>query len=125
MLFPTYHYNTRQLPTVILNVPIRQKAWLYAGTCKKLIIQNAENNEKESDNPAGNLRIGINVNNVMKLRKQFKGLPFIIPYSIIFDKSSDLTMLYASSKLDKSSDVLKQMGYATTGAGTKTTGTKK
>lgn len=46
-------------------------------------------------------------------------------YSIIFDKSSDLTMLYASSKLDKSEEVLKQMGYATTGTGTKTTGTKK
>lgn len=46
-------------------------------------------------------------------------------YSIIFDKSSDLTMLYASSKLDKSDDVLKHMGYATTGTGTKTTGTKK
>jgi len=45
-------------------------------------------------------------------------------YSIIFDKSSDLTMLYASSKLDKSEEVLKQMGYGT-GTGTKTTGTKK
>ncbi|CAN5377777.1 OmpH family outer membrane protein [soil metagenome] len=32
-------------------------------------------------------------------------------YSIIFDKSSDLTMLYASSKLDKSDDVLTQLGY--------------
>jgi len=41
-------------------------------------------------------------------------------YSIIFDKSSDLTMLYASSKLDKSDDVLKQLGY---GAGAKTTTT--
>lgn len=46
-------------------------------------------------------------------------------YSIIFDKSSDLTMLYASSKLDKSDEVLKQMGYTVTGTGTKTTGTKK
>ena len=32
-------------------------------------------------------------------------------YSIIFDKSSDLTMLYANSKLDKSAEVLEQMGY--------------
>ena len=47
-------------------------------------------------------------------------------YSIIFDKSSDLTMLYASSKLDKSDEVLKQMGYgAGTGAKTSGTGTKK
>lgn len=48
-------------------------------------------------------------------------------YSIIFDKSSDLTMLYASSKLDKSDDVLKQMGYGASKTGTSTsgTGTKK
>ena len=49
-------------------------------------------------------------------------------YSIIFDKaSSDITMLYASSKLDKSDDVLTQLGYkggstnkkgSTTGTGT-------
>src|SRR3954465_5991891 len=32
-------------------------------------------------------------------------------YSIIFDKSSDLTMLYTSSKLDKSDEVLAQLGY--------------
>jgi outer membrane protein len=32
-------------------------------------------------------------------------------YSIIFDKSSDLTMLYTTSKLDKSDDVLTQLGY--------------
>ncbi len=43
-------------------------------------------------------------------------------YSIIFDKSSDLTMLYASSKLDKSDDVLTQLGYKG-GSGTKTGGT--
>src|SRR3982750_1891164 len=30
-------------------------------------------------------------------------------YSIIFDKSSDLTMLYTSSKLDKSDDILLQL----------------
>lgn len=39
-------------------------------------------------------------------------------YSIIFDKSSDLSMLYASSKLDKSDDVLKQMGYGASKTGT-------
>jgi len=46
-------------------------------------------------------------------------------YSIIFDKASDLTMLYVSSKLDKSDAVLEQMGYKGTagGSGTKTTGT--
>lgn len=32
-------------------------------------------------------------------------------YSIIFDKAGDVTMLYASSKNDKSDEVLKQMGY--------------
>ncbi|MFL5764537.1 MAG: OmpH family outer membrane protein [Bacteroidia bacterium] len=32
-------------------------------------------------------------------------------YSVIFDKSSDLTMLYTSPKLDKSDDVLAQLGY--------------
>jgi outer membrane protein len=32
-------------------------------------------------------------------------------YSIIFDKSSDLSMLYASPKLDKSDDILTQLGY--------------
>jgi len=46
-------------------------------------------------------------------------------YSIIFDKSSDLTMLYVSPKLDKSDAVLEQMGYKVTGAGSKTSGTKK
>lgn len=41
-------------------------------------------------------------------------------YSIMFDKSSDLTMLYTSTKLDKSDDVLTQMGYkGGTGSGTK------
>lgn len=42
-------------------------------------------------------------------------------YSVIFDKSSDLTMLYASSKLDKSDEVLQHMGYK----GGAKTGTKK
>lgn len=50
-------------------------------------------------------------------------------YSVVFDKSSDLTMLYANSKLDKSDAVLEQMGYkpgnaSKTGTGTKT-GVKK
>lgn len=48
-------------------------------------------------------------------------------YSVMFDKSSDLTMLYASSKLDKSDEVLQQMGYkgGSGAAKTGTTGTKK
>lgn len=47
-------------------------------------------------------------------------------YSIMFDKSSELTMLYASSKLDKSDDVLAQMGYkGGTGTKTGTTSPKK
>lgn len=32
-------------------------------------------------------------------------------YAAIFDKSSDLTMLYTNPKYDKSDDVLKSMGY--------------
>ncbi len=41
-------------------------------------------------------------------------------YSVLFDKASDMTMLYSSSKLDKSNDVLEQMGYkAGSGSGTK------
>jgi outer membrane protein len=32
-------------------------------------------------------------------------------YSVIFDKSGDMTMLYANAKNDKSDDVLAQMGY--------------
>jgi len=32
-------------------------------------------------------------------------------YSIIFDKASDMTMLYTNSKLDKSDAVLEQLGY--------------
>jgi outer membrane protein len=52
-------------------------------------------------------------------------------YSIIFDKSSDLTMLYTSSKLDKSDAVLDQLGYGQNAkSGTKsgsksTSGSKK
>jgi outer membrane protein len=50
-------------------------------------------------------------------------------YSVVFDKASDLTMLYANAKLDKSDAVLEQMGYKV-GSATKTasgtgTGTKK
>ncbi len=37
-------------------------------------------------------------------------------YAIMFDKASDLTMLYTSSKLDKSDAVLEQMGYKVGGA---------
>ena len=51
-------------------------------------------------------------------------------YAAIFDKSSDLTMLYVSSKLDKSDAVLLQLGYKTggatgTGTGTKSSSTNK
>ncbi len=35
-------------------------------------------------------------------------------YSIIFDKSNSISMLYASKKLDKSELVLKQLGYGKT-----------
>jgi outer membrane protein len=46
-------------------------------------------------------------------------------YSIIFDKSSDMTMLYTSAKLDKSDDVLELMGYkGGSGAGKGTDGNK-
>lgn len=40
-------------------------------------------------------------------------------YAVIFDKSSDLIMLYANPKYDKSDDVLLKMGYK---AGAKNTG---
>lgn len=33
-------------------------------------------------------------------------------FDVIFDKTSGVTMLYASTKLDVSDDVLKQLGYA-------------
>ena len=41
-------------------------------------------------------------------------------YSIIFDKASSATILFASSKLDKSDDILSKMGYS---GATKTTTT--
>ena len=45
--------------------------------------------------------------------------------AVIFDKSSDLTMLYTNLKYDKSDEVLKDMGYSTgSGSGTGT-GTNK
>lgn len=40
-------------------------------------------------------------------------------YSIIFDKASDITMLYTSSKLDKSDAILEQMGYKAGGGAPK------
>jgi outer membrane protein len=46
-------------------------------------------------------------------------------YSAIFDKSSDLTILYTSSKLDKSDEVLEQMGYKVAGSKSGSGGTKK
>ena len=35
--------------------------------------------------------------------------------AVVFDKSSDLTMLYTNIKYDKSDEVLKDMGYSTEG----------
>jgi hypothetical protein len=32
-------------------------------------------------------------------------------YGVIFDKSGDATMLYTSSKLDKSNDIIVALGY--------------
>lgn len=43
-------------------------------------------------------------------------------YSIVFDKASDMTMLFTSPKLDKSDDVLNQMGYKAGGAADNKTG---
>lgn len=37
-------------------------------------------------------------------------------YAVIFDKSSDLTMIYSSTKYDKSDEVLSLMGYKKTTA---------
>jgi len=42
-------------------------------------------------------------------------------YAVIFDKSSDLIMLYANPKYDKSDDILSALGYK---VGTKSTDTK-
>ena len=36
-------------------------------------------------------------------------------YAIIFDKSSDMTMLYSSPKYDKSDEILKALGYSPEG----------
>jgi outer membrane protein len=38
-------------------------------------------------------------------------------FGVIFDKSSDLTMLYANPKYDESDKVLEQMGYSKKGSG--------
>jgi outer membrane protein len=44
--------------------------------------------------------------------------------AIIFDKSSDMTMLYSSPKYDKSDEILKAMGYNAEGTKTNKTKTK-
>ncbi|MCE3279013.1 MAG: outer rane chaperone Skp (OmpH) [Bacteroidetes bacterium] len=46
-----------------------------------------------------------------KVYNAVKGVAEKGGYSIIFDKAGDVTMLYASSKNDKSDEVLTQMGY--------------
>jgi outer membrane protein len=46
-----------------------------------------------------------------KVYNAIKELATAQQYAIIFDKSSDFTMLYANPKYDKSDEVLKAMGY--------------
>jgi outer membrane protein len=46
-----------------------------------------------------------------KVYNAIKELATAQQLSIIFDKSSDLTMIYTNPKYDKSDDVLKAMGY--------------
>jgi len=41
-------------------------------------------------------------------------------YAIVFDKGSDITMLYTNSKYDKSDDVLEILGWKKTNGGSKT-----
>lgn len=45
-------------------------------------------------------------------------------YAVIFDKSSDLIMLYTNPKYDKSNDILLAMGYKPAQSATKESGTK-
>ncbi|MFM7079831.1 MAG: OmpH family outer membrane protein [Bacteroidota bacterium] len=45
-------------------------------------------------------------------------------YAAVFDKSSDLIMLYASSKFDKSDDILNAMGYKAADKGGDSSGGK-
>lgn len=42
--------------------------------------------------------------------------------NVIFDKSSDLTMLYSNAKYDKSDDILQALGYKSGSSGTGKTG---
>ncbi len=44
-------------------------------------------------------------------------------YAVIFDKSSDLIMLYTNSKYDKSDEILKVMGYSAGGGSESKSGT--
>lgn len=64
-----------------------------------------------------------------KIYSAIKTLAEAGTYGIIFDKASDLTMIYTSPKYDKSDDVLTKMGYkkTTSGAtgGTDSGGNKK
>ena len=62
-----------------------------------------------------------------KIYNAIKKLATDQSYAVIFDKSSDLTMLYTNAKYDKSDEILLAMGYkpaakTSTGTGKSTTG---
>ncbi len=59
-----------------------------------------------------------------KIYSAIKTMSEAAQYAIIFDKASDLTMIYTNPKYDKSDDVLAKMGYKKTASGA-TGGTDK
>lgn len=46
-----------------------------------------------------------------KIYNAVKDIATVGTYAVIFDKSSDLTMIYSNPKFDKSDEVLEKMGY--------------
>lgn len=60
-----------------------------------------------------------------KIYNAIKKLATDQSYAVIFDKSSDLTMLYTNPKYDKSDDVLLAMGYKPAAKTTPAAGTGK
>lgn len=50
-----------------------------------------------------------------KVFNAVKELAELKNYAVVFDKSSDLTMLYTNAKYDMSEEVLEKMGYKKTG----------
>src|SRR5205085_7009188 len=65
-----------------------------------------------------------------KVYNAVKKLATDLSYAVIFDKSSDLIMLYANPKYDKSDDILTAMGFkpagkTSTAPGSKGTATPK